>query len=149
MKKSALTVSAVRERRERAAGTLGVLEIDQDHRLVGFEEKPAQPKTLAYAPDYALASMGVYIFKVSTLLQALQGEGQDFGKHVIPGMIGKHHDIYVYDYEKENRIEDFKVEVKDGIREKILVDKTRDSSYWRDVGPIDSYYEASMALVGV
>lgn len=61
-KKSALTVSAVRERRERAAGTLGVLEIDQDHRLVGFEEKPAQPKTLADAPDNALASMGVYVF---------------------------------------------------------------------------------------
>lgn len=149
MKKAALTVSAIRERKARAAGTLGVLEIDQDHRLIGFEEKPAQPKTLADAPDYALASMGVYIFKVGTLLEALQGQDEDFGKHVIPGMLGKHHDIYVYDYEKENRIEDFMVEVKDGIREKILVDKTRDSSYWRDVGTIDSYYEASMDLVGI
>lgn len=148
-KKAGLTVSAIREKRERAAGTLGVLEIDQDHRLIGFEEKPVQPKTLADAPDYALASMGVYIFKVGTLLEALQGQDDDFGKHIIPGMIGKHHDIYVYDYEKENKIEDFKVEVKDGIREKILVDKTRDSSYWKDVGTIDSYYEASMDLVGV
>ena len=149
MKKASLTISAIRERKEQAAGRLGVLEIDQDYRLVGFEEKPAQPKTLADAPDYALASMGVYIFKVGTLLQALQGEGDDFGKHVIPGMIGKHHDIFVYDYEKENKIEDFKVEVKDGIREKVLVDKTRDSTYWKDVGTIDSYYEASMDLVGV
>jgi len=149
MKKAALTVSAIRERRERAAGTLGVLEIDQDHRLIGFEEKPAQPKTLADVPDYALASMGVYIFKVGTLLEALQGQDDDFGKHVIPGMIGKHPDIYVYDYEKENKIEDFRIEVKDGIREKVLVDKTRDSSYWKDVGTIDSYYEASMDLVGV
>jgi len=149
VKQAALTVSAIRERRERAAGTLGVLEIDHDHRLIGFEEKPAQPKTLADAPDYALASMGVYIFEVGTLLEALQGQDDDFGKHVIPGMIGKHHDIYVYDYEKENKIEDFKVEVKDGIREKVLVDKTRDSSYWKDVGTIDSYYQASMDLVGI
>jgi glucose-1-phosphate adenylyltransferase len=149
MKKAGLTISAVRARKEQAAGRLGVLEIDQDYRLIGFEEKPAQPKTLADAPDYALASMGVYIFKVDTLLQALQGKEDDFGKHIITGMIGKHHDVFVYDYEKENRIEDFELKVKDGIREKVLVDKTRDSSYWRDVGSIDSYYEASMELVGV
>ncbi|HJX69124.1 MAG TPA: sugar phosphate nucleotidyltransferase, partial [Dehalococcoidia bacterium] len=99
--------------------------------------------------DYALASMGVYIFEVGTLLEVLQGQDDDFGKHVIPGMIGKHRDIYVYDYEKENKIEDFVIEVKDGIREKVLVDKTRDSPYWKDVGAIDSYYQASMDLVGI
>jgi glucose-1-phosphate adenylyltransferase len=148
MKKAGLTISAVRARQEQAAGRLGVLEIDQDHRLIGFEEKPAQPKVTADALDYALASMGIYIFKVDTLLQALQEKGDDFGKHIIPGMIGKH-DIFVYDYEKENKIEDFELKVKDGIREKILVDKTRDSSYWKDVGSIGSYYEASMELVGV
>ena len=149
MKKASLTISAIRERKERAAGRLGVLEVDKDHRLIGFEEKPAQPKTMPDAPDYALASMGVYIFKVGTLLEALQGQEEDFGKHVIPGMIGKDNDIFVYDYEKENKIEDFVVEVKDGRRQKILVDRTRDSSYWKDVGTIDSYYEASMDLVGV
>jgi glucose-1-phosphate adenylyltransferase len=149
MKKAGLTISAVRVRKEQAAVRLGVLEIDRDYRLIGFEEKPAQPKTLANAPDYALASTGVYIFKVGTLLQALQGQEDDFGKHIIPGMIGRHHDIFVYDYEQENKIEDFEVKVKDGIREKILVGKTRDSSYWRDVGSVDSYYEASMELVGV
>jgi len=148
-KKANLTVSAVRARKEQAIGKLGVLEIDEGHRLVGFEEKPAQPKTMPDTPDYALASMGVYIFKLGTLLQALQGQEEDFGKHIIPGMIGKHHDIFVYDYEEENKIEDFTVEVKDGVREKILVDKARDSFYWKDVGTIDSYYEASMDLVAV
>jgi glucose-1-phosphate adenylyltransferase len=148
-KKAALTVSAIRERKERAAGALGILEVDRDYRLVGFEEKPSQPKTLADAPDYALASMGVYIFKANTLLDILQGQGDDFGHHIIPQMIGSNLDIYVYDYEKENSIEDYKVEVKDGIREKVLVNPTRDSSYWKDVGTIDSYYEASMDLVGV
>jgi glucose-1-phosphate adenylyltransferase len=149
MKKAGLTVSAIRERKERAAGTLGVLEIDQDYRLIGFEEKPAKPKTLSDAPDYALASMGVYIFEVGTLLEVMQGQDDDFGKHVIPGMIGKHHGVYVYDYEKENKIEDFVVEVKDGIREKVLIDRTRDSPYWKDVGTIDSYYQASMDLVDI
>jgi glucose-1-phosphate adenylyltransferase len=149
MKKAGVTVSAVRVRKEQAAEKLGVLEIDQDHRLIGFVEKPAQPKTLVDAPDYALASMGVYIFKTDILLRTLRGEEEDFGKHIIPGMIDKNNDIFVYDYEKENKIEDFEVKVKDGIREKILVDNTSDSSYWRDVGSIDSYYEASMELVGV
>jgi len=149
MKKAGLTVSAVRASKEQATGRLGILEVDQEQRLIGFEEKPAQPKMLTDAPNYALASTGVYIFKVDTLLQALQGQEEDFGRHIIPEMIGKHHDIFVYDYEQENKIEDFEVKVKDGIREKILVDKTRDSSYWRDVGSIDSYYEASMELVGV
>ena len=46
VKKAGLTISAVRTRKEQAAGRLGVLEIDQDHRLIGFEEKPAQMKTL-------------------------------------------------------------------------------------------------------
>ncbi|MFC1942900.1 glucose-1-phosphate adenylyltransferase [Chloroflexota bacterium] len=149
VKKAGLTVSAIRETKEKAAGRLGILEIDRDYRLIGFEEKPAQPKTHADAPDYALASMGVYMFKVTTLLSSLRGKEDDFGKHIIPGMIGKHHDIFVYDYEEENKIEDFRVRVKDGIRERVLVDKTRDSSYWKDVGTIDSYYEASMNLVGV
>jgi glucose-1-phosphate adenylyltransferase len=149
VKKAGLTVAAVRVRKEQAAGRLGVLEIDQDRRLVGFEEKPTQPKTMLDAPEHALASMGIYVFKVGTLLQALQGQEEDFGQHIIPEMIGKHHDIYVYDYEAENKIEDFNVEVKDGLREKILVEKTRDSSYWRDVGTIDSYYDTSMELVGV
>jgi len=149
MKKASLTISAIRARKEQAAGRLGVLEIDQDNRLIGFEEKPAQPKTMPDAPDYALASMGVYIFRVGTLLEVLQGKEDDFGKHIIPGIIGKYNDIFVYDYEKENKIEDFVNGVTDGIRQKIRVDRTRDSSYWRDVGTIDSYYEASMDLVGV
>jgi glucose-1-phosphate adenylyltransferase len=86
---------------------------------------------------------------VEVLLQALQIEGQDFGKDVIPGLMGKREDIFVYDYAKENRIKDLETIVKDGIREKLLVEKTSDSSYWKDVGSIDAYYEANMALVAV
>jgi glucose-1-phosphate adenylyltransferase len=148
-KKAALTVSAVREKQERAAGVLGILEVDNDYRLIGFEEKPAEPKTLPNAPDVALASMGVYIFSVKSILEVLKGRGDDFGNNIIPRMIEQHKDVYVYDYEKENRIEDFKVQVIDGIREKVPVEVTGDSSYWKDVGTLDSFYEASMDLVGV
>ncbi|MDP2932469.1 MAG: glucose-1-phosphate adenylyltransferase [Chloroflexota bacterium] len=149
MKNSGLTISAFRVKKEQAAGRLGVLEVDQNHRLIGFEEKPVEPKTMPDAPGYSLASMGVYIFELKTLASILRGDEEDFGKHVIPGIINSNYDVYVYDYEKENEIADFSVIVKDGIREKVLVDKSRDSSYWRDVGTIDSYYEASMDLVGV
>ena len=147
MKKSGLTISAVRVRKEQASGRLGVLEVDQDSRLIGFEEKPEQPKTIPNAPDYALASMGIYIFGVGILREALLAEGQDFGQDVIPRMISQHQDVFVYDYANENKIADFEVGVKNGIREKVLVDRTRDSGFWKDVGSIDSYYEASMDLV--
>jgi glucose-1-phosphate adenylyltransferase len=64
-------------------------------------------------------------------------------------MINKGGEVFAYDYEKENKIEDFVVEVKEGGRQKVLVDRTRDSSYWKDVGTIDSYYEANMDVVSV
>jgi glucose-1-phosphate adenylyltransferase len=149
VKDAGLTISAIRVRKEQAVNRLGVLEVDQNHKVVGFEEKPAQPKTLVDTSDYALASMGLYIFDVGFLREALQGPEDDFGKEVIPRMISKGFGIFAYDYEKENKIEDFVVEVEAGQRRKVLVDRTRDSSYWRDVGTIDSYYEASMDLVGV
>jgi glucose-1-phosphate adenylyltransferase len=148
-KNASLTVAAVRVKQEEAAGKLGVMETDQDSRLIGFEEKPLEPKTISEAPGYSLASMGIYMFKTNTLLKAMEGNEDDFGKDIIPGMIGKNNDIFVYDYEKENRIEDYIFEVKEGRRQRVLVGRTRDSSYWRDVGTIDSYYDSSMDLVGV
>lgn len=148
-KNAGMTISAVRVRKEEAANKLGVLEVDQNYEVIGFEEKPSQPKVVIDAPDYALGSMGVYIFKADVLQEALKGEEGDFGKEVIPLMLGKGFDVFAYDYEKKNKIADFTVEVKDGRRSKVLVERTRDSSYWRDVGTIDSYYEASMDLVGV
>jgi glucose-1-phosphate adenylyltransferase len=148
-KNAGMTMSGMRVKRQEAANRLGVLEVDQDHRLIGFEEKPGQPKTLAEAPDYVLASMGVYIFQVGALREALKGSEDDFGKGIMPRMTGKHNECFVYDYEKENSIEDFVVEVREGKRTRILVARTRDSAYWKDVGNIDSYYEASMDLVGV
>jgi glucose-1-phosphate adenylyltransferase len=125
-----------------------VLEEDLDHRLVGFHEKPPQTKIIAGAPEHVLGLMGVYVFIAGTLRETLQESSDDFGKEIIPKAISKGLNIFAYDYEKENKIEDFVVEVKEG-RHKVLVDRTSDSSYWKDIGSIDSYHEASMDLVSV
>jgi glucose-1-phosphate adenylyltransferase len=148
-KKADLTISAIKVRREEAANTLGVIEIDTDNRMVGFEEKPAQPKTIPSTTKYVLASMGIYIFTMAAIMEALQAKEHDFGKEILPRIIEKGCNTFIYDYEKENKIEDFVVEVEEGKRKKTLVDRTRDSSYWKDVGTIDSYYEASADLLSV
>ncbi len=145
-----VTISGMRVKASEAKGRLGVLEIDATHRLVGFEEKPAEPKCVHDAPDSCLASMGVYLFNADVLVDVLKGSEDDFGRNIIPAMSSSgRHNVFVYDFEQENSIEDFVVNVKDGRREKALVSRTRDSTYWKDVGTIDSYYEASMELVGV
>jgi len=148
-KKAHITVSAIRVRKEEAAGKLGVIEIDRECRMIGFEEKPAVPKTLPDAPEYCLASMGVYAFKVDTLVESLKGREDDFGKEIIPRIMATGADIFVYDYEMRNSISDFVIEVVNGKRNRVLKEHTRDSAYWRDVGTIDSYFEASMDLIGV
>ncbi len=149
-KNADLTISAIRVKKEMAIGRLGVLEVDNENRMVGFEEKPAEPKTIAGAPEDAFASMGVYMFNVDALQDVLQGREEDFGRDIIPRIVREgSKKVFVYDYEKDNRIEDYVVVVSDGKRRKVMVDRTRDSSYWRDVGTIDSYYEASMDLIGV
>jgi glucose-1-phosphate adenylyltransferase len=149
MKKADLTLSAIRVRAEEAVGRLGVLEVDEKCNVVGFDEKPRQPMTIADAPDYVFGSMGIYVFKASALREALQEPEDDFGKGAIPRAISRGRNVFAYDYEKENKIEDFVVEVREGTRYKILVDRTHDSSYWKDIGTIDSYYEANMELLGV
>ena len=125
-----------------------MIEVDQNFKVIGFEEKPEHPKTLADDTDCCLGSMGVYIFKTKALIEVLKMQAHDFGKEIIPGVLGKTN-VYAYDFVNENSIQDFIVEVKEGRRENILVSKTRDSGYWKDVGSVDSYYEASIDLVSV
>jgi glucose-1-phosphate adenylyltransferase len=148
LKNAALTISGLRTKKGEAAGNLGVLTPDEYMRLVGFEEKPQEPETIPGSPDFCLASMGIYAFRVDSLLKALDGDSMDFGKHVIPSMAGRK-DVFIYDYERQNKIKDYETIVEYGVREKILVDSTRDSTYWRDVGTIDSYFEASMDLIAI
>jgi len=148
-RKCCVTVSAIRVRVEDAAGQLGVIEVDGNQRMVGFEEKPAHPKTIPGEPDFVLASMGIYAFNVGTLKECLQSTDEDFGHHIIPRLLKEKVNIFVYDYTTQNRISDYVTTVFNGKRSKQLVEKTRDSNYWRDVGTIDSYFDASMDLIGI
>jgi glucose-1-phosphate adenylyltransferase len=122
------------------ASHFGVLEVDPAWRIVGFEEKPRQPKPIPDEPDYALASMGNYLFETEVLLKNLQDDARtststhDFGRDIIPSLVAGGRRVYAYDFRK-NRIP--------------TPLKGEEPSYWRDVGTIDAYYEASMDLRGI
>jgi glucose-1-phosphate adenylyltransferase len=145
-KRAVLTVSVIRVPVEVARGAYGVLEVDENDRIVGFEEKPAQPKTLP-GTDECLASMGIYAFTYGALRARLENDHEDFGKHVIPAMVAAGEAVYAYDFSTRNNLEDYEYVTRDGHRAKQLVGRTSDSDYWRDVGTLDSYWAANLDLV--
>ena len=120
------------------AHQFGIVEIDDDFRVTGFVEKPKQgAKTIPGRPDMVLASMGNYIFDARVMIDVLQrnalrDSAHDFGKEIIPDMY-KRMKVYAYDFAK-NRIPG---------------EQGHNVGYWRDVGTVDAYYEASMDLCAV
>ncbi|HLW70047.1 MAG TPA: glucose-1-phosphate adenylyltransferase [Candidatus Binataceae bacterium] len=113
----------------------GVLEVDSGLRVIGFEEKPANPRPMPGAPGLCLASMGNYLFDPQILRSSLSedaertGSHHDFGRDLIPALINRV-PVYAYNF-MDNRIRG---------------DSEENQSYWRDVGTIDAYYEAHMDL---
>ena len=108
----------------------GVLEVNKDFRVTGFEEKPLNPRGLPLQIHMALVSMGVYVFKRDVLIRNLvencqSAVGYDFGHNIIPALIDSAR-VYAYDFRDEMKGE---------------------PRYWRDIGTIDSYHDASMDLV--
>ncbi len=133
------------------AGQFGVAEVDEDFRIQGFREKPKENvRTIPGNPNHILASMGIYLFRSDLLVELLQtGNEDDFGKDIIPDLLGNHR-VYAYSYSRNNRIEDYiYVTLEGGEREPKLETRVRDSSYWRDVGTLDAYWNANMDLTGV
>ncbi|HUI91510.1 MAG TPA: glucose-1-phosphate adenylyltransferase [Chitinivibrionales bacterium] len=128
------TVAAIPKPLEEASA-FGIIEIDPDGRMIGFEEKPKQPKPIPGNPRMALVSMGNYIFNRKFLVRelfndaSLSGSTHDFGKDVIP-KIFHNYPIYVWDF-SNNRIPG---------------ETPQQNIYWKDVGSIDAYYEANMTL---
>ena len=113
------------------ASHFGVVEVNRHFKITGFEEKPASPRPLRRKPSAALVSMGIYVFKKSVLLDSLHdfcetGRGCDFGHDIIPALVRSGF-AYAYDFRDDAR------------------DLPR---YWRDIGTIDAYYQASMDLLG-
>lgn len=121
------------------ARQFGVIAVDRDWRIVGFEEKPEHPRPIPGEPSRALVSMGNYLFDRKVLAQVLKKDhskdtSHDFGKDILPMMIEDGREIFVYDFRRN---------VVPGMR----VGETNE--YWRDVGTIDSYFEANMDLKAV
>ena len=131
-----VTVATIELTPEEAAGRFGVIETDKEWRIVGFEEKPAFPKTSHQNPERCNGSMGVYIFNTQLLIPILLANSEDpksshdFGKDILPRIISKHR-VFAYNFVDEN------------------AENAKDSLYWRDVGTLDAYFEANLDLVSV
>lgn len=132
-----VTISAIPVPIEKAP-ELGIMEVDENWRIVGWEEKPKVPKSLPNDPTRAMASMGNYIFETEPLLKVLEEDhrdensSHDFGKNIIPKMIHTHK-VYAYDFSTNQ----------------IPGQKEKEQGYWRDVGNIGDYYDANMDLRSV
>jgi glucose-1-phosphate adenylyltransferase len=128
----------------------GIAEVDEEFNIRGFDEKPKDPKPIPDDPERCLASMGIYLFRTELLLEVLKNSDfEDFGKDIIPKLV-ETHKVKAYPYRRMNRIQDYIEKVDDqGVRRMELVDCTRDSHYWRDVGTLDAYWNANMDLTGV
>ena len=115
------------------ARRFGIVSVDRDERVVGFHEKPADPTPVPGSPDVALASMGIYIFKADVLMRVLEEDAarsesqHDFGKNIIPALFDGA-PVFSYRFYDENK---------------------KASKYWRDIGTLDAYFEASMDLCQV
>jgi glucose-1-phosphate adenylyltransferase len=129
-----VTVAALRVPVKEAARKYGIMQVDKERRITGFQEKPATPTPIPGDIDYCLASMGIYVFNAHYLFEelckdaTLPGSAHDFGWNVIPSMIQRERRTFAFPFLDENRKRD---------------------AYWRDVGTIDAYYEANIELTGV
>lgn len=128
--KAKLTVSCLEVPVEEAAGAFGVMTVDDQDRVLRFDEKPAVPTPVPGNPKLCLASMGNYIFDTEYLLELLEkdanteGSDHDFGKDIIPSIIDSG-DVYAFRFR----------------------DQAGNQAYWRDVGTLDAFWEANMELV--
>ncbi|HSM86169.1 MAG TPA: glucose-1-phosphate adenylyltransferase [Candidatus Limnocylindrales bacterium] len=112
----------------------GVVDIDRNGRIVGFEEKPKSTRLRSpYHPEMVSGSMGVYLFNTDVLLPVLLKDAEDpnsshdFGKDILPKILDQYK-LYSFNFIDENK---------------------KEALYWRDVGTLEAYYEANMDLVAV
>lgn len=145
-KRAGLTVACARLPAEEARENFGVMEVDGEGRIVGFEEKPKEPKTIPGTTD-CLASMGIYLFETGCLQGALANDHLDFGKDVIPMLLRQGTPVFAYDFTQRNAIAEWEFLKHEGVRRKELLPKGSDSDYWRDVGTLEQYWLANLDLV--
>ena len=115
------------------ARRFGIVSVDESDRVIDFLEKPANSPGVPGSPEVALASMGIYIFRFDVLVRALEEDAinpesqHDFGRNIIPLLIHSA-PVYSYRFYDENK---------------------KAAKYWRDIGTLDAYFEASMDLCQV
>lgn len=114
------------------ARRMGVLQVDRDYRVIGFQEKPDQPRPIPGRDDVALASMGIYLFDTETLVRevcfdAKRESSHDFGKDVVPRMVAEGARLFAYPFRNESGTA---------------------PGYWRDVGTVDAYFAAHGDVLG-
>jgi glucose-1-phosphate adenylyltransferase len=136
MNKADITIAALEVPAEEAS-RFGIFSVDEEAQVTGFNEKPEKPERIP-GRETCFASMGNYIFPTKKLIEVLQEAKKshvdlDFGKHVIPMMLEKGDRIFAYNFNDN---------VIPGMR-------SEERGYWRDVGTLDSYYEANMDLVNI
>ncbi|MDR1110523.1 MAG: glucose-1-phosphate adenylyltransferase [Deltaproteobacteria bacterium] len=144
-----VTIAVIETARSQAK-EYGVLQVDGDFRVTGFQEKPKIPATIPGHPDQCLASMGIYVFTAQVLVDLLRKDDRpDFGKDILPSIL-KTHKVMAYPYRRENRIEEVVFFTDEGgSRAERPVEVAPDSGYWRDVGNLDSYWNSNMDLCGL
>ncbi|MCY3566245.1 MAG: glucose-1-phosphate adenylyltransferase [Gammaproteobacteria bacterium] len=126
-----MTVCCLEVPLEEAANAFGVMQVDENNRVIGFEEKPAAPTPIPGNESHTLASMGNYIFRTEFLFEQLikdsrdPASSHDFGNDIIPSLIDDHH-VRAYAFRDE---------------------ETGERAYWRDVGTLDAFWQANMELI--
>ena len=134
-----MTVGCVEVPIEEAARQLGVMEVDDEFRIHGFQEKPEAPRPMPGRPGCCLGSMGIYVFNADFLWDELVDDAvneestHDFGHDIIPKLIGQGGSVFAH------RLRDSTAQMTDGIAE----------PYWRDVGTLDAFWEANLELTRV
>lgn len=125
-----MTVACIEMSKE-TASNFGVIEVDDQNKVCGFQEKPTHPKTIPISQDKIFASMGIYLFNKDILYEELEQDAKtsssdhDFGKNIIGQMLKNKRKVYVHNF----------------------VDENNKPKYWRDIGTRDAYYQANMDLV--
>ncbi|WP_042145235.1 MULTISPECIES: glucose-1-phosphate adenylyltransferase [unclassified Pseudoalteromonas] len=125
-----MTVCCIETDVEEAADTFGVMTVDKQNRVKRFDEKPTSPTSIPGKPGTCLASMGNYVFNTEFLFEQLkkdaqrEGSGRDFGHDIIPAII-EEHNVFAFPFSDPGH---------------------EGQPYWRDVGTLDSFWEANMEL---
>jgi glucose-1-phosphate adenylyltransferase len=131
-----MTVACIEVPRQEASA-FGVMQVDDEGRVVDFMEKPADPPAMPDKPDRSLCSMGIYVFNAAFLFEQLVRDADDprsehdFGKNVIPHLIRTGYRVYAHSFTDS------------------CVHGEGEPAYWRDVGTVEAYWSANLDLASV